>query len=1313
MGRFDETAEELAKGALKSASPAKQGEQPSLLKDLALAVPRGVEGFGQSIYNLADTVVGDALPDYNERFLGRSETFAGGLVEGATQFLTGFVPIMGGLGKIGKVASLSSKTKGAASVIAKGASHLKPDQLKAVARLKPKTQTVLKGLAASTATDFLAFDGQEERLSDLIQQFPSLKNPVTEFLQSDENDDEIEGRLKNVLEGLFIEAGVGALAVPFLKGVKLIKARNKGMAKGLTKVEAQEKALKDSDLTEDEIIEEYIPREQAARERAEEDELMAQMGGDFGSPDMDLQRRGDFDESADIPADTPVDPETGIARPPEERDLPEMPEDSARPLDPLDDPNPYIDPDADEGVGGRIGGRDVDEIPEPQTRETGEELRETDLYNDVMTTVRKVLDKTGNNIEGGEQAIKSAYRGFRTQSERAMFTRALAEERFARAKKAGTLPKTTAEELVGISRNRIDILNSGDVNGVEAALRKIKNDPEKLQEFRVRQDALYDVQEYAAENVAEAARNFKAVKEADAKTGSGGVEKARTELFVALEQLTDAQQLWAEVGREYSLGLLSRRFLYKRGHNRLAGAKALEDKRQGFDFDDPKRVTKDSMEEYRDRMTGSINEDKMVNILIAATDAQDMEHMLKSMNKLNHKQRLNNSFDMVKEYWLNSLLSAPSTQLVNIMGNFLTQGIRQAEVVVGAAMRGDTNLVRANLNLTYYFEAFQEALTLASKTMEKNEAITIPDRRAFLETNFDQRSITAKKAGLDDDSTMGKAFNWLGEFVGLPSRFLLTGDEFFKALNYRHYVRTELAVSGYEKGLRGEDLAKYVEDRFQASVTKTGAMYSEDALYREAGIAADKAKSARYGTVGLKHGERRKFIDEYMQENRRKMDGFSDEEQETLLESAKQATLINTHTQDVKVGSMREITKIINDNPALTFVVPFVRTPTNILRFALGRTTLKALDTKTYKRIGELKQSERKALELQQKLSSKDRREVAEIQGQLATAVGMTSLGLYYAMNNSDFITGFGPRDKEQREAWKNAGNQEYSIRVGDTWYSYQRLDPFATMIGIYADLIEGSRSGELDGDRASNIFALLALTFQNNITNKSYVQGLDNLFQVLRDPMKNGSRFIGNIAAGAVPNVMNHAMNYQEDRLLRETRGTLDYALKRTPFLNQRLMPKRDIFGDVMTMPTSGIRGVLDPIYRKEVSDDLVNHEFANLSHGFSKPTHKILNSIDMHEYKNQDGQTAYDRMLELSGTTKINGLTQKEALRQLIQAPEYQAMNLEGDDALGIKSPRVRALQKVMNRYRRKAKAITLNEFDELRNAYSTTIQQRRLQQ
>tara|TARA_X000001382_G_scaffold88835_1_gene63623 strand:- start:319 stop:4305 length:3987 start_codon:yes stop_codon:yes gene_type:complete len=1320
MGIFDETAENLAKGAVKSAAPVDKKEKPNALKDIALAVPRGIEGFAQSIYNLGDAVVGDALPDYNERFLGRSETMVGGFVEGATQFMTGFVPIMGAMGKAGKIATLSNKTKGAAGLLAKGQNHLKPEMLGAISKLKPKQRLALQTIGASAATDFLAFDAQEERLADLIQQFPALQNPVAEFLQADDTDGQIEGRLKNVLEGLFIEAGIGAIAVPFLKGIKLIKNRNKKMANGMDKTEATESSLKETDLTEDEVTYNYITREEARMDRAEEDALIDEMGGDYESP---FSREGrkpentDFREEANVSADTPVD-ENGVVLPPEERELPEMPIDSTKPmrLNPDDDPNPFVDPsdkpsalEQNAEFNQARAQREADETKTPTTEEVdGEIRRENDLYNEVRKVVTKVLDDA-DTINGGSQAIKSAYRGFRTTSERAVFAKALAEERLARQKKAGTIPETNAEELTTVSTERMDIMGQGEPNKVAAHLARLKkgeNSTAKLAEFREEQNVLFEVQEFAAENVTDAARAFRLAKENDAKFDSGGVEKARTELFIALEQLTEAQQLWAEYGREFSLGLLARKFLYKKGHKRLGGRDAIKDKRQGFDFDNPEMATKEAMEEYRDRMRGSMNEDKMINILIAARDGTDLKQQVEAMAKLNAKQRVSRGFDMAKEYWINSLLSGPSTQLVNVMGNSLTMAIRNAEVVVGAAMRGDMSIVRANLDFSYYMESIQEAWALTKKTMIKNEAQTIPDRRAFLETNFDRRAITAKNAGLDDDSTLGRAVNWMGNFVGLPSRFLLSGDEFFKALNYRHYVRTDLAVKGYDKGLRGKELADYVETRHQASITKQGAMYNEDSLYREAQRAADETVSKKYGTKGLQHTERRAFVDKYMEDNRTKMEGFNETQREDLLERAKTATLVNTHTQDAKFGSLKEITKIVNDNPLLTFVVPFIRTPANILKFGLGRTGIKLADVKGYKQMGELRASELKAKELNQVFEMGDRRKIAEMNGQLSTAATMTSLALWYAYTNKDFISGYGPRDPEERELWKNAGNQEYSIKVGNTNYSYQRLDPFATMLGVYADLIEGSNSGELDGDKASNVFALLALTFQNNITNKSYVQGIDNLFQVMRDPMKNGKRFVGNIAAGFVPNVLNQGMNYQEGRLLRETRGTLDYLLKRTPVLNQRLMPKRNLFGEAMTMPSSGLDGVLNPIYRKEISTDLVDHEFANLGHGFSKPTDKLFGEINMHDFTNEDGQTAYDRMLELSGTTKINGQTQKEALRKLIQQPTYQAMPMGDDDDTGTKSPRVKAIQRIQKAYRRKAKSQTLQEFDELRNAYSTHL-------
>ena len=78
-------------------------------------------------------------------------------------------------------------------------------------------------MAAGAIADFSMFQAQEERLSNLIETFPSLNNPISEYLAADADDGEIEGRLKNTLEGL----ALGGVVDGLIAGVRAIKkARN-------------------------------------------------------------------------------------------------------------------------------------------------------------------------------------------------------------------------------------------------------------------------------------------------------------------------------------------------------------------------------------------------------------------------------------------------------------------------------------------------------------------------------------------------------------------------------------------------------------------------------------------------------------------------------------------------------------------------------------------------------------------------------------------------------------------------------------------------------------------------------------------------------------------------------------------------------------------------------------------------------------------------------------------------------------------------------------------------------------------------------
>ena len=123
------------------------------------------------------------------------ETLAGNMTEGVSRFLTGFA----GPAKFLKGVGL-------------GGTALK---------------TTLRGLSAGAVSDLTVFDPNEGRLSDMLVQFdsPVLNNAVTQYLATDENDTEMAGRLKNVLEGMAL-GGLTEAIFYGIKGFKKMKATN-------------------------------------------------------------------------------------------------------------------------------------------------------------------------------------------------------------------------------------------------------------------------------------------------------------------------------------------------------------------------------------------------------------------------------------------------------------------------------------------------------------------------------------------------------------------------------------------------------------------------------------------------------------------------------------------------------------------------------------------------------------------------------------------------------------------------------------------------------------------------------------------------------------------------------------------------------------------------------------------------------------------------------------------------------------------------------------------------------------------------------
>lgn len=161
----------------------------------------------KSPYDAEGNVIASELPDDAVQVFNL-ETATANIVGGLSQFASGLL-MTRGAGKAAGVKNLNSGTSLAAQGI---------------------------------IGEQIAFDPYEARLSDLVQDFPSLQNPITEYLQSDPEDTEAEARFKMAIEALGMEgAGMGLFAT-----VKVVNAYRKGLKADPTDIEALEKFIEEA-----------------------------------------------------------------------------------------------------------------------------------------------------------------------------------------------------------------------------------------------------------------------------------------------------------------------------------------------------------------------------------------------------------------------------------------------------------------------------------------------------------------------------------------------------------------------------------------------------------------------------------------------------------------------------------------------------------------------------------------------------------------------------------------------------------------------------------------------------------------------------------------------------------------------------------------------------------------------------------------------------------------------------------------------------------------------------------------------------------
>jgi hypothetical protein len=150
-----------------------------------------------------------------------------------------------------------------------------------------------RGLTTATVADFLAFEGNEGRLSDMLKEW-GYGGSVTELLSTDLSDSDFEGRLKNVAEGGIIGGALTATFRAFVSGLRYLRAAN-AVEKGTGSPEALEAALKE--LEEAEAALKDSP-ETAGTPNADDDKALAVFDEVYAEQQANVNASGWADDAA-------------------------------------------------------------------------------------------------------------------------------------------------------------------------------------------------------------------------------------------------------------------------------------------------------------------------------------------------------------------------------------------------------------------------------------------------------------------------------------------------------------------------------------------------------------------------------------------------------------------------------------------------------------------------------------------------------------------------------------------------------------------------------------------------------------------------------------------------------------------------------------------------------------------------------------------------------------------------------------------------------------------------------------------------------
>ena len=189
----------------------------------------------------------------------------------------------------------------------------------------------------------------------------------------------------------------------------------------------------------------------------------------------------------------------------------------------------------------------------------------------------------------------------------------------------------------------------------------------------------------------------------------------------------------------------------------------------------------------------------------------------------------------------------------------------------------------------------------------------------------------------------------------------------------------------------------------------------------------------------------------------------------------------------------------------LKLLLPFIKTPANILKQGVRKSVLGSFNLAF--ETGKLALGKRNF----------DSEYISRVAEQLIAWGAFMALAGLDDDDDIPIITGSSPDYGSAEYGFKANKVPAYSIRIGDIWYSYQRIEPLATGLAAIADTL-GAMRDMRNGKDATAVMKKLVKNAGQTFAEKSYLDSIGEIVKTVQDPERNLMQPATNTLSSALP---------------------------------------------------------------------------------------------------------------------------------------------------------------------------------------------------